>query len=320
LWSPGKHCKFVFDKFGSRAKTTFASRLFTTEQDIEESDDGVGFRAQIDELHAIVNHVVAQDPALKPKYDELCILRAVFEQLYRGACRGHDLFLVRLFATLFGGEGPPWKAHDGQAFRYDNGACSEVNALNIQQALRIEEAITKADACLQRMSHDKNMHRPTWNPNWFLQLYKHNSTDSSNKKADESFSHCQKLLREALSKFLQFSGGYALKLFCKWRTEPKKAEPMLAFKDLCVKFLPGQASIIVKKTLGTIAILSSRSPLSISRLKQTSIGTTWLMATLYGEDKDARTIEYAGEAIALLHNKAATQSSVPQRQKWRPFH
>ena len=299
-WSPRKYQKKVFAKFGRSASDVFSSRFDVAAEDVQESDDGVGFKAQITGTHACVAALIAENPEMKPRYDELCILKTAIDQYARGGSRSHDLFLVRLFTTLFSGCVSPWRAHDGQAFRYDNGSYTEVYSLNIQQALRIEDSITKADACLKRMSKDKDMRKPQWNGSWLLRDGRPEGIDQSCKDPDESFSTCQKLLRDVLAKFLQNNGTNTLKLFCRWCSEKKVAEPLLSFSDHCVKFTPGMSSVTVKKDPANNCY--SYFPKSIKYTPPAADLDRYdtLMGTLYGADHDGREIELGGEAIAVM--------------------
>ena len=117
----------------------------------------------------------------------MVLLKTTVDHFARGGARSHDLFLVRLFATIFGGPVCPWRCHFQVAFRYENGAFSPVGSVTIQQALRIENAVGDADSTLLRMSLDKDQLAPKWDEGWLRLDAGPAGADKSNQEPRECF-------------------------------------------------------------------------------------------------------------------------------------
>ncbi|CAK0822982.1 unnamed protein product, partial [Prorocentrum cordatum] len=289
VFSPGKYKESVFQKFG-RSSSAFADR-FTA----------------VAKTHAAVKKLVEKNAErLGDKYDELCVVKTQVDEMERGGARVHDLFLLRVFMAVFGGPRSPWRAHDGQAHRYHNGAFRYTAAMNVQQALRLEHAVNRADAILLRMSKDKNVKRPSWDEGWLLDYTSPAAATQADvdDDPDESFSIARKMLRESLNRFLTTGNNVnILKTFCKWCDQPKQAEPTLAFKDKCLKIQPGQAAREIKKApeVNCYAYMD----LSIKYKPPAADVDRYdlMMATLYGDDVESKEIEVLGEALALMHKR-----------------
>ena len=124
----------------------------------------------------------------------------------------------------------------------------ETSALTIQQALRIESALSQAESTVRRMGRDKKFDCPKWDAEWLIKDASQGGADTSCKDPDDGFSVCCKMLRESLVKLLQNGGQFVLKNFTKWCRELKKPKPMIAFKDRCAKLAFGKQTELVDKS------------------------------------------------------------------------
>ena len=305
MFSPGKYKKSVFEKFG-RSSSAFADRFTAVVDDVDMGDDNMSLNDQVAKTHAAVKKLVERNvERLGDKYDELCVVKTQVDEMERGGARVHDLFLLRVFMAVFGGPRSPWRAHDGQAHRYHNGAWKHTAAMNVQQALRLEHAVNRADAILLRMSKDKNVKRPSWDEGWLLDYPSPAAATQVDvdDDPDESFSIARKMLRESLNRFLTTGNNNVLKIFCKWCDQVKRAEPTLAFKDKCLKIQPGQAAEEIKK--GPEVNCYAYMDLSIKYKPPAADVDRYdlMMATLYGSDVESKEIEVLGEALALMHQR-----------------
>ena len=303
-FSHGAYQEEVFELFGRASVDSFANRFAHVQENHEESDSGVSFRDQIAADHTAVQALVTQYPTLFGKrYDELVLLKTAVDHFTRRGARSHDLFLVRLFATIFGGPICPWKCHFQVAFRYEDGAFSPVSSVNVQQALRIEAAVSDADGTLLRMSKDKDVFFPRWDGEWLRRDAAPAGADRSNEEPKESFKVCRQMLATSLSKLIQNGGQYVLRNFVNWCGEPKRPAAVLSFRDCSIVFNPGgQATKIVKSpnnncyTYVPMSIKYQPSPEDIDRY-------VLFVGTLYGTDIDARELEAAGKALALMSKR-----------------
>lgn len=307
-FSENKYRQQVFAKLGRSSSTGFYDRVNRSAlaQDVQASDDGITFMTQVNTVHECVSQfisAVVSQCDLKHRYDEMCVIKTIIDQHKRGGGASHDLFQIRLFVTLFSGPVCPWRAHPEQTYRYSNGEWIEASSLTIQQALRIEGALSKAESTLRRMSKDKDFKCPTWQPQWFIQDESQAGTDKSNEEPDEGFTVCCKILRESLVKLLQNGGQFVLKNFMKWCKEPKKPKPMIAFHDKCVKLTFGQPSEFVDKSPSLDCYMGSPYSISYKVAEDDIEKYDLLMATLYGEDTDALEIEGGGEAISITYQR-----------------
>jgi hypothetical protein len=259
---------------------------------------------QIQEVHDFVAKFMATAGTLfEDRYDELCTVRTIIEQIRRGGGGSHDLFQIRLFVTLFSGPVCPWRAHPAQTYRYSNGEWVEASALTIQQALRIESALSKAESTVRRMSRDKKFTCPKWDAEWLLKDATPGGADVSCKEPDEGFSVCCKMLRESLVKLLQNGGQFVLKNFTKWCREPKKPKPMIAFKDRCGKLVFGKPTELVDKAPAQDCYMGSIYSITYKPAQDDIDTYDLLMATLYGTDVDALEIETGGEALGMTYQR-----------------
>eukprot|EP00959_Pyramimonas_sp_CCMP1952_P021123 445152-Pyramimonas_sp.AAC.1 len=86
---------------------------------------------EVSKTHAAAQRLVARNnDRLGKKYDELCVVKTIVDEIERGGARVHDLFLPRAFMAVFGGPKSPRRAHDGQAYRCHNGAWKHAAAMN----------------------------------------------------------------------------------------------------------------------------------------------------------------------------------------------
>ena len=236
---------------------------------------------------------------------ELCVVKTIVDEIERGGARVHDLFLLRAFMAVFGGPKSAWRAHDGQAYRYHDGAWKHAAAMNVQQAVRMERAVNQVDLILPRMSKDKNVRRPSWDEGWLLDYASRAAAAQveGDDDPDESFSIARKMLRETLTRFLTTGNNNIIKTFCKWCDQQKRAEPRLAFKDACLKIEPGKAAVEIRK--GPEVNCHAYMDVSLNFKPPTADVDRYdlMMATLYGNDVESKEIEGIGEALALMHQR-----------------
>ena len=273
--------------------------------DVDKGDDSWSLKEMVSKTHTAVKKLTDRNAErFVGRYDELCVLKTGIDELERGGGRAHDLFLLRLFVTVFSGPASPWRAHNGQPYRYYNGAYAQTQALNIQQALRFESAINKADQTLMRMSKDRDAPRPAWDEAWLLADAGPQVAGAEIDDAPcESFSISRKLLRESLTKFLVGNGHQALRTFCKWCDESKNPRPLLAFKDKCVELRPGRESQVIKKSPDNDCYAYMDRSIAYKPPAADIDRYDLMMATLYGEDTESKEIECVGEALALMHKR-----------------
>lgn len=291
----------VFKKFGRCSSVAFVSKFQEFVPD-QVDDEVVCFKDQVRDIHESVSKLIEKHaPAFDARYDELVIWKTTVWQFERGGERSHDVFLVRVFATLFSGPVSPWRAHDWQPYRYSNGAWILVMTMGIDQVLRIEEALNAADALLKRMSRHKDYPRPCWSEDWLVADSKPGGTDKSAQEVDEAWGLCRKLLRDTLTKLMQNGGQLIVRNFCRFCNEPKKAEPLLAFIDICFKLEPGKPAVKVKKSPAANCYASFPMKLTFKPPVADVERYDLLMGTLYGSDAEGRELEICGEARALVH-------------------
>ncbi|CAK0868398.1 unnamed protein product, partial [Prorocentrum cordatum] len=299
VFSPGKYKESIFQKFG-RSSSALADRFTAVADDVDMGDEEMSLNDEASKAHAAAQRLVARNnDRLGKKYDELCVVKTIVDEIERGGARVHDLFPLRAFMAVFGGPKSPWRAHDGQAYRYHNGAWKHAAAMNVQQALRMEKAVNQAGAILLRMSKDKNVRRPSWDEGWPLDYAGPAAAAQADggDDPDESFSIARKMLRETLARFQTTGNNNILKTFCKWCDQQKRAEPRLAFKDACLKIEPGKAAEKMGKSPEVNCYAYIDLSIKFKPLAADVERYDLMMATLYGDDAESKEIEGVGEAV-----------------------
>ena len=81
----------------------------------------------------------------------------------------------------------------------------QIQHSNILQALRIEKALSLAEATMRHMGKDRNVATPQWNQQCFVQDARQ-TADMADEVPAEGFSFCCQLLEEPLPKLL-LNGG-----------------------------------------------------------------------------------------------------------------